>query len=71
MTCPVSRVGRRHSEQRLADVLAAIAEDKPAPHDEDPRDHETAWEMRHDPETDLEAREDAYEKWLDRHEGTR
>ena len=39
MTRPLSRVGRRHSEQRLADVLAAIAEDKPAPHD-DGIDHE-------------------------------
>lgn len=56
------------TDPRLDRVMEAIAH--PAPLDDDPRDYEAAWEMRHDPETDLEAREDAYEKWLDRHEGT-
>ena len=57
------------ADPRLDYVLHAIHQ--PGPVDDDPRDHEAAWEMRHDPETDLDAREDAYEKWLDRHEGTR
>ena len=51
------------TDPRLDRVMEAIAH--PAPLDDDPRDHEAAWEMRHDPETDLDAREDAYEKWLD------
>ena len=52
------------TDPRLDRVMEAIAH--PAPLDDDPRDHETAWEMRHDPETDLDRAEDMYETEMDR-----
>lgn len=43
-------------------LLAAMRQ--PGPVDDDPRDWEAAWEMRHDPETDLDRAEDMYERGL-------
>ena len=64
MTRPVSRVGRRHSEQRLADVLAGIAEDKRT--DDDGRDHVPDPPARWDEERALARMEDAYEREIER-----
>lgn len=48
---------------RLARVLANIA--RPGPIDDEPEpDYEAEWEMRHDPEAEMDAREDAYENGL-------
>ena len=49
-------------DPRLDYVLHAIHQ--PGPVDDEP-DYEAEWEMRHDPETDLDRAEDAYEAWLD------
>ena len=53
------------ADPRLEDVLASIATGRPDPTDHEP-DYEAEWEMRHDPETDLDRMEDAYEAEMDR-----
>lgn len=65
MTRPVSRVGRRHSEQRLADVLAGIAEGQRTDDGPEP-DYEAIAEARRDPEADLDRAEEMYEQAIDR-----
>ena len=57
----------------MSDALDALiaAMRSPGPVDDDPRDHDAAWETRRDPDAEMDAREDAYEASLDRHEGTR
>lgn len=60
-----SRPGRRHSEQRLADVLAGIAEGQHADDGPEP-DYEAMWEARRDPEADIERAEAMYEREMDR-----
>lgn len=52
------------ADPRLGDVLTSIATGRPDPTDDEP-DYEAAWEMRHDPETDLDRAEDMYEASLD------
>ena len=51
------------ADPRLDYVLHAIHQ--PGPVDDDPRDSEAEWEMRHDPEADLDRAEDMYEARLD------
>ena len=45
------------------DLYAAIMTGHPNPTDDEP-DYEAEWEMRHDPETDLDRAEDMYERGL-------
>ena len=52
------------ADPRLDYVLAAIMTGRPDPTDDEP-DYEAEWEMRHDPETDLDRAEDMYEARLD------
>ena len=53
------------ADPRLDAVLAAIRADIATRFDDDPRDYEAEWEMRHDPEADLDRMEDRYEASLD------
>lgn len=50
-------------DARLDRVLAGIA--RPGPTDDTPRDYEAERDMRHDPEAEMDAREDAHEKEMD------
>ena len=60
----MTRSSWRHSNQRLIDRI--VNGDAQIVADDDPRDYEAAWEMRHDPETDLDRAEDMYEREIER-----
>ena len=53
------------ADPRIDDVMSAILTGRPHQVD-DPRDYEAEWEMRHDPEADLDRMEDRYETEMDR-----
>lgn len=52
------------ADPRIDDVMSAILTGRPHQVD-DERDYEAEWEMRHDPEADLDRMEDRYEASLD------